>query len=124
MGKRYVITEEDSGCGCWGIIGVIFLIGIAVTFWPLFLAAAIIGIIVWYFKFYPDQKIRRQHAKEEKELERLEKEMSLKRRKLNVSNQDTILESERVKVEWKCDYCQGINPPEINKCDYCAAKKD
>lgn len=124
MGKRYVITEEKPGCGCGSILGIIVLIGIAVTFWPLFLAAAIIGIIVWYFKFYPDQKIRRQHAKEEKRIERLEKEVALKRRKLNIENHETTLESERVKIEWKCDYCQGINPPDVNKCDYCAAQKD
>ncbi|MBP2100736.1 zinc finger Ran-binding domain-containing protein [Enterococcus rivorum] len=126
MGRKYV-THRKSGGGCATIFGIFMLIGLFVTYWPFFLLLALIALAVWYFKYYPKQKLRKQHLKEVKSIEEKERQLALEKRKLAVKNTESELQKQKIrmnKIDWKCSYCLNMNQAEVSECSSCGANKE
>lgn len=61
MGKQYIVKEK-SGCGCGTIFIIFLLICVGIAYWQFFVIIAIVALTIWYFKYYPQQKARKQNG--------------------------------------------------------------
>ncbi|MBV7390078.1 hypothetical protein [Enterococcus alishanensis] len=90
MGKKYVVTEE-SGCGCWSVIGFLFLCSIFITIAPYLLFILIIAVIIGLIIYIPKMRQRKQHAAEEAELAERERQLELRAKRIALEKREREL---------------------------------
>ena len=134
------MKKNRPGCGVWFIGFIVFVIvGTIIQYIAYILFFGIILFFTWLIVFYFDKKKERRRKKEEEELanqsipkrEKLnagarETQLSFKRNKLQVENLKKANQSDsstKVESEWRCSYCQSLNPSNFYKCPNCSASK-
>lgn len=94
MGKRYVVTEE-SGCGCWSVIGFLFLGSIFITIAPYLLILLIIAVVIGLIIYIPKLKQRKQQAAEEAELAERERQLELQAKRIALEKRERELNGQQ-----------------------------